>query len=157
MLAMGLPDWVTRFMRPPCKGQPVQYTVPAPSIAPTPPSGQAPLADGDEQRRRRCRRSTRVVHVFLKSAAKELASASLKHASFKQLRREPKVTVNPDDQQLLEVTLALHDDTVAGFFWRDRIHLDELSRDLAVGAGRMGCMSQQSELDLGLELAELTP
>ena len=59
----------------------------------------------------RCSGRTRAIQ--LKAAAKKLAVLPLEFASFEQLGRESKVAVDAHDEQLLEVTLALHGDAVA--------------------------------------------
>ncbi|MGA7950306.1 MAG: hypothetical protein WCA45_09135 [Thiobacillaceae bacterium] len=70
---------------------------------------------------------------------------------------ELKISINANDEQLLEVSLALDEYTVAGFLRRDGFYLNKLSGNCAIRTGLVCPMAAKSEFDLSVDLSEFSP
>src|SRR5882672_6173129 len=62
-----------------------------------------------------------------------------------------------NDQQLAEVSLALHLYLVSSLLRRDGFNLDKIVPELSVRALRLRAVTLHTELDFGIQLAQLTP
>lgn len=74
------------------------------------------------------------------------ARAAAQLAAVNELPLELEVPINADDQQLLEIALALDQYVVARLFGRDGLDLDTLALNRAVRAGRVGRMAAKTKL-----------
>jgi len=95
--------------------------------------------------------------VILESPSKEFSGISLQLASVKELALELEISINANDEQLLKVSLAFNEYTVAGFLRRDGLYLNKLSVNCAVGTGLMRTMTAKSEFDFSVDLSEFSP
>lgn len=110
--------------------------------------------------RRTCGRGYESARVEIREAQTSSAAAFLLHPSARaveKLARELKFPIITHDEKLFEVALALDDHQVAGLFRGDRLHLDPFCRDGAVRPVPMRAMPVQAELDLRIDLSQLTP
>lgn len=86
-----------------------------------------------------------------------LVSKCLHHTSRSRFALELEISINANDEQLLEVSLALNQYTVAGFLWRDSLYLNKLSGNCAIRAGFMRTMTAKPEIDFSVDLSEFSP
>ena len=86
-----------------------------------------------------------------------LARAAAQLAAIDEFALELEVPINADDQQLLEVALALNQHLVAGLFGRDGLDLNTLAVNRAVRARRVGRMAAQTKLNLCVDFSQFAP
>lgn len=102
-------------------------------------------------RNNRCQTRVRLARksgsvIFAESGSEKPSRSSRQFLPIEELSREPEALVDPHDEQLLEVSLALDDHLVAPLLGRYGLHLDELAIDGPVGAGAVGPVAASPNL-----------
>ncbi len=67
------------------------------------------------------------------------------------------IPINANDEQLLEISLALDEYTVAGFLRGDGLNLNKLPGNYAVRTGFVWPVTAKAEFDLGVDFTEFSP
>ena len=66
---------------------------------------------------------------------------------------ELKIMINANDEQLLEVSLALDENMIAGLLWRDGFYLNKPPLNRAVRTTLVRTMTAKTEFDFGVDLS----